>query len=38
VILSSQRVRPRVALDRGYPFRVDDLDAALEDLLRRANP
>jgi uncharacterized protein (TIGR01777 family) len=34
VVLSSQRVVPRKALELGYRFRFPDLDGALRDLLR----
>jgi hypothetical protein len=36
VVLASQRVVPRKALELGYRFAFPTLDAALADLLRRA--
>ncbi len=33
IVLASQRVVPKVALERGYRFRFTDLGAALRDLL-----
>jgi uncharacterized protein (TIGR01777 family) len=36
VLLDSQRVIPRAALDRGFRFRYHEVGAALEDLLRKS--
>jgi len=38
VILSSQRVLPKVLLTRDHRFRFDNLNAALDDLLGQAAP
>jgi NAD dependent epimerase/dehydratase family enzyme len=34
VLLGSQRVAPRAAVDAGFPFRFPELAPALSDLLK----